>query len=285
MKREVNIKMARKNTQITMTNILTPYERNSIMTVHKEKKMFEELCPTNRKLASDFLLYISINNYTYGTCMAMKATMFKFLFWNLEHNGNNTFYSLNRADFRRFFEYLIETNVKYDRIRIIKSHLNSLSEFCEHILGHKQYIWTNKVIENKWYRYKNIVKEVELPENPDDKSLPSNVHTFKEEDIERLKWYLKETRDYQSYTILYFAHLGLDILNLTIEEVERDGDDICKRWLRFLERYGIPYKQAILIQSDRNAWRPATKADLLKYEELFTAFLNKKFIICNDYRL
>lgn len=277
--------MARKNTLITMTNILTPYERNSIMTIHKEKKMFEKLCPTNRKLASDFLLYISINNYTYGTCMAMKATTLKFLFWNLEKNGNNTFYSLNRADFKRYFEYLIGIGMGIDRIKIIKSHLNTLSEFCEHILGHKQYIWTNKVVDNKWYRYTNIVKEVDLPQDMEGKILQSNVHTFKDEDIERLKWYLRETKDYEAYTVLYFAHLGIDILDLTIDEVEEQGDDICKRWLRFLERYGIPYKQAILVQFERDAWRPATRKDILKYEEFFTAFLNKKFIICNDYRL
>ena len=87
------------------------------------------------------------------------------------------------------------------------------------------------------------------------------------------------------FVVLYFAHLGEDILNLTVDEVMEQGDAICKRWVRFLERYGIPFKNAIVIQFDYNTWRPATKEDLNHYEQYFSQFLKRKFIICNDYRL
>ena len=45
--------------RMTIDTVLTPFERNSVMTIHKEKDVYEQLCPTNSKLARDFLLYIS----------------------------------------------------------------------------------------------------------------------------------------------------------------------------------------------------------------------------------
>ena len=272
--------------RMTIDTVLTPFERNSVMTIHKEKDVYEQLCPTNSKLARDFLLYISINNYTYQSCTAMKASLFKFLKWNLLNNNDCSFYSLKCSHFTRFFKYAYnEEKLSYDRVRIIKSHLSTLSDFCEHILGHEEYVYTNKVIYNKWFNYTNIVKNVPLPmENDTTKTVPSNIDTFPKEDIDRLKWYLAETKDYESYVILYFARMGVEILSLTINDIMEQGDEVCKRWVRYLERYGLPFKEAIVIQFERDAWRVATQEDLYKYENFFSAFLGRRFAICNDYR-
>lgn len=272
--------------RMTIDTVLTPFERNSVMTIHREKDVYEQLCPTNSKLTRDFLLYISINNYTYQSCTAMKASLFKFLKWNLIFNEDCSFYSLKRSHFTKFFSYLhTEENLSYDRIRIIKSHLSTLSDFCEHILGHEEYIFTNKVVHNKWFYFTNIVKYVPLPfEGEPKKAIPSNINDFDEQDINRLKWYLIETKDYESYVVLYFAHLGVDILDLTIDDVIEQGDENCKKWVRYLERYGLPFKQVILVQFERNAWRVATQEDLCRYEGFFSSFLGKKFVVCNDYR-
>ena len=271
---------------IKTTDRLTAYERDSIMTIHKDKEVFNKLCPTNRRLIYDFLLYISIASYTYQTCTTLKASAMKFFVWNYEYNKDTSFYSVKKSHFTNFFAYLAtEEELGYERIYIIKSHLSTLSDFCEHILGHEEYIFTNKVVHNKWFYFTNIVKYVPLPfEGEPKKAIPSNIDEFDEQDINRLKWYLIETKDYESYVVLYFAHLGVDILDLTIDDVIEQGDENCKKWVRYLERYGLPFKQVILVQFERNAWRVATQEDLCRYEGFFSSFLGKKFVVCNDYR-
>ena len=271
---------------IKTTDRLTAYERDSIMTIHKDKEVFNKLCPTNRRLIYDFLLYISIASYTYQTCTTLKASAMKFFVWNYEYNKDTSFYSVKKSHFTNFFAYLAtEEKLCYERIYIIKSHLSTLSDFCEHILGHEEYIFTNKVVHNKWFYFTNIVKYVPLPfEGEPKKAIPSNIDEFDEQDINRLKWYLIETKDYESYVVLYFAHLGVDILDLTIDDVIEQGDENCKKWVRYLERYGLPFKQVILVQFERNAWRVATQEDLCRYEGFFSSFLGKKFVVCNDYR-
>ena len=273
---------------IKTTDRLTAYERDSIMTIHKDKEIFNKLCPTNRRLIYDFLLYISIASYTYQTCTTLKASAMKFFIWNYEYNKDTSFYSVKKSHFTNFFAYLAtEEKLGYERIYIIKSHLSTLSDFCENIIGHKEYIWNHKVVHNKWYNFTNVVKDAVIPVavKGEPKVLPSNINDIDTRELEKLRWYLKETKDYEAYVVLYFAHLGEDILNLTVDEVMEQGDAICKRWVRFLERYGIPFKNAIVIQFDYNTWRPATKEDLNHYEQYFSQFLKRKFIICNDYRL
>lgn len=273
-------------TRVVMTTILTPYERNSIMTINKHKDGWEEICPSNQKLVKDFLLYITISQYTYQTCVTMKTSLINFLIWNARENKNYTFYCITKNMFKR---YLVDTvigelGLSYDRARIIKSHLNCVSEYCEHILGTTKFNHVYGRGRNKWYNFKNVVKFVEIPTDVD-KTIQPNKHTFNQEDLGRLDWYLKETRNYQAYVIFEFANMGADILNLTIEDIMERGSTTSKKWVRYLERYGLPFNEAIVVEEERNVWRPATKEDLLKFEEMFTAFLNKKFIICNDYRL
>lgn len=258
--------------------ILTAQERNSVMTIHKEKTDFKRLSPTNQRLAGQFLLYISINNYTYHSCLAMKSTMFKFFYWNLHNNENETFYGMKKIHFRRFFMAMFAEGFTYDRVRIMKSHLSTLSDFCEHILGHEKF--TYKLNENKWYKFKNIVIDVDLPQTQE-KIVECNKHTFKQEDLDRLDWYLRETKNWQGLVVLHFANLGIDILDLTVDTVLNYGDKYCTKWVRYLERYGLPFKNAIVVQHERNVWKPATKEDIKKFEEFFTAFLGRNFIICN----
>ena len=269
---------------------LTNFERDSINKIHKDKEVFEKLNPTNRRLIYDFLLYISMGNYSYQTCTMLKASAMKFFIWNFRYNEDTTFYSLKKSHFSKFFDYLItEEKLVYERIYVIKSNLSTLSDFCEHIIGHREYMWRNKVIYNKWYNFVNIVKDVPVPTpdpvKGDTKVVPSNVNEIDIDELEKLYWYLRETKDYEAYVILYFSYMGVDILKLTIDDIVEQGDEVCKRWVRYLERYGLPFKNAIVIQFDYDAWRPATKEDLHMYEQYFSQFLKRKFIICNEYRL
>ena len=54
-------------------------------------------------------------------------------------------------------------NMTYDRVIIIKSHLSTLSEFCEHCLGMRKFNRNrnNQPKGNKWFKYKNIVQYVD----------------------------------------------------------------------------------------------------------------------------
>ena len=73
--------------------------------------------------------------------------------------------------------------------------MSTLSDFCEHILGHDEYIFTNKVVHNKWFYFTNIVKYVPLPfEGEPKKAIPSNIDDFDEQDINRLKLVLVEKK-------------------------------------------------------------------------------------------
>lgn len=263
-----------------MNTILTAYERDSITRVHKNKEDYAKICPLNQRLFTDFLLFISINNYTYKSCMALKSSVYSFLIWNLENNGNTPFTSIKKIHFSRYFTYCSnDLGYSYDRVRIIKSHLCTLSDFAEHILGCQEFMPNSRGDKNRWYKFKNIVKDVEHGAEQT-KLEPCNKHTFSKDDLDRLEWFLDATNNYEGIVVLHFCALGIDLLDLKRSTVETYNHRLCNKWLKFLDRYNIPFDNAFIIQCDRQVWRVATKEDIEKYEEMFTAFLGRKFVIC-----
>lgn len=262
-----------------MNTVLTAYERDSITRIHKNKEEYAKICPTNQRLFTDFLLFISINNYTYKTCMAMKASVYAFMLWNTTYNDNTTFYGMKKIHFSRYFTYCREDlGYSYDRIRIIKSHLSTMSDFAEHILGHQEFVPNRRGDRNKWYRFKNIVKDVD--HGATQESQPCNKSTFSQDDLSRLEWFLDATNNYEGIVVLHFCELGIDLLELKRSTVATYNHKLCNKWLKFLDRYNLPFDNAFIVQSDRQVWRLGTKEDIEKYEEMFTAFLGRKFTIC-----
>ena len=267
------------------TKEMTIFEKRTVTNITRNIEMYERLCPTNQKLIADFLQYLTMNNYSYTTCLAMKSSIIKFFQWNLDYNKDTTFYALCKIHFTRFFEYcMFVDNMTYDRAVIIKSHLSTLSEFCEHCLGMRKFKRNrnNQPKGNKWFKYKNIVQYVEVPMKPK-KTTSSNIDTIAEKDIERLKWYIIETKQWDVYVVLYYAHMGIGILDLTVDDIMETGDVYCKKWVRYLDKYGLPFKNAMVFQEEYNVWRPMTHEDILPYEEFFSYFIGKKVVICNEY--
>ena len=52
--------MSVENKRFRTTKCLSAYERDSVTRIHKNKLEWEKICPTNQRLFSDFLLYVSI---------------------------------------------------------------------------------------------------------------------------------------------------------------------------------------------------------------------------------
>ena len=73
------------------TSIMTAFERDSLMRVHKNKEDYKNICQSNQILFTDFLLYLSISDYTYGSATAMKSSVYLFLVLKSENNNNVTF--------------------------------------------------------------------------------------------------------------------------------------------------------------------------------------------------
>ena len=146
--------------------------------------MYDRLCPSNQKLFADFLQYLTMNNYSYTTCLAMKSSIVRFLQWNLDYNNDTTFYAL----------CMFIDGLSYDRVTIIKSHLSTLSEFCEHALGMRKFNRNrnNQPKGNKWFKYKNIVQYVDVPMKPK-KTTKSYIDTIAQKDPETLAWYFAES--------------------------------------------------------------------------------------------
>ena len=259
---------------------LSIYERESVTKIVHYKEEVEQYCPTNLLLYQDFLVYISMGNYVYNTCLTMKASVRIFLTWNLKFNNNTTFYSLKKIHFSRFFDYCLnDCGYTFNRVNIIKSNLSILSDFAENVLGLYEFMPNARGDGNKWYRFTNIVKYVELKDTRD-VIRPCNVEEFTEFELERLEWFLNETSNYEAIVVLKFCERGLGLLDLTLDEVKALNDKMCNKWVRFIENYHLPFNNAIVIQSDRKVWRTATKYDLKKYEDLFSTILGRKFIIC-----
>lgn len=263
------------------TSIMTAFERDSLMRVHKNKEDYKNICQSNQVLFTDFLLYLSISDYTYGSATAMKSSVYLFLVWNSENNNNVTFFSLKKIHFHRFFRHLIEEKgYSYDRVRIIKSHLSTLSDFAECVLGLHEIIPTAKGdYHNKWFRFKNIVKDVDLGEAPY-KVRVCNKHTFAKEDLERLEWFLNETKNYEAIVVLHFCVLGLDLLDLKRQTLETYDNKLCNKWLRVLDKFNLPFDNVFVVRCEGRIWRLGTKEDIERYEDLFSTFLGRKFIIC-----
>ena len=78
--------------------------------------------------------------------------------------------------------------------------------------------------------------------------------------------------------------MGLDILDLTIDNIMETGDEYCKKWVRYLDKYGLPFNNAMVFQEEHNVWRPMTHEDILPYEEFFSYFIGKKVVICGIQR-
>ena len=102
-------------------------------------------------------------------------------------------------------------------------------------------------------------------------------------DIVRLRWYIIESKQWDAYVVFYYAKMGLDILDLTIDNIMETGDEYCKKWVRYLDKYGLPFNNAMVFQEEHNVWRPMTHEDILPYEEFFSFFFGKKVVICNEY--
>ena len=82
---------------------MTIFEKRTVMSITKNIEMYDRLCPSNQKLFADFLQYLTMNNYSYTTCLAMKSSIVRFLQWNLDYNNDTTFYALCKIHFTRFF--------------------------------------------------------------------------------------------------------------------------------------------------------------------------------------
>ena len=62
-------------------------------------------------------------------------------------------------------------------------------------------------------------------------------------------------------------------INLTIDNIMETGDEYCKKWVRYLDKYGLPFNNAMVFQEEHNVWRPMTHEDILPYEEFFSYFI------------
>ena len=85
------------------TKEMTIFEKRTVTNITRNIEMYERLCPTNQKLIADFLQYLTMNNYSYTTCLAMESSMIKFFQWNLDYNKDTTFYALCKIHFTSLF--------------------------------------------------------------------------------------------------------------------------------------------------------------------------------------
>ena len=87
-------------------------------------------------------------------------------------------------------------------------------------------------------------------------------------------------KNYEAIVVLHFCVLGLDLLDLKRQTLETYDNKLCNKWLRVLDKFNLPFDNVFVVRCEGRIWRLGTKEDIERYEDLFSTFLGRKFIIC-----
>ena len=151
------------------------------------KELLDKINPKNKRLMSDFLIYLKSIQRSINTVETYTNDLEIFFVWCLQNADNKFFVDINKRDIISYQNYLIYINNNSPaRVRRLKSTLSSLSNYIENIL------------DDEFSDFRNIVKKVENPVNQ-----PTREKTvFEMEDLQPLLDHLVERKQFLKACVL-----------------------------------------------------------------------------------
>lgn len=117
-------------------------------------ELLEKVNLENKKLLTDFLMYLSSIQRSPTTISSYKSDIEIFWVWNLLNNNNKFFIDITKRDIIAYQNYLINENKNSPaRVRRMKSALSSMSNYVE------------SVLDEEYSDFKPIVRKIESPIN------------------------------------------------------------------------------------------------------------------------
>lgn len=256
----------------------------------------------NRLIVEEYLINLGATGKSQKTIKVYTHNLKLFFQWVLEQRDNKEFYKLKKRDYSAWLNYLVNTqNLSSARVRVLRSTVSSLSNFCENVLAEDDDF-------EEYEGYRNNILKIAAP-------ALNNVRkkTFMtKEQIEKLIELLVEKEEYQKalYVILSFTTGArkAEIAQLKVSDFETVHDNKgklyykthpirCKgkgqegnkreftimkdeiysflnAWLKQRKMNGVPKEQdALFVLNSKNGWYPVKPTTFNSWCDMFTDLL------------
>ena len=158
---------------------------------------WEHVNPHNKEIVKFFMENLGASGRSKKTIEKYTHNLKLFFQWVLIERNNKPFYEIKKRDYSGWFNYLVnKQNLSPARVRVLRSTVSSLSNFCENILAEDDDF-------EEYEGFRNIVLKIEAPSLEN-----TRVRTFlTKEQIDLLLETLLEKGDYQKalYVVLSFV--------------------------------------------------------------------------------
>ena len=254
-------------------------ERRRALEEFRDLEFLHSINPRNKNLLISYMNFLAYTDMTLTSCSNIKNNLKLFLTWNRDYNSNMFFKQIKKSHGEAFFKWAINNNYTTQRLKIIKSDLGHFGEYIEYVLGSEEFQYSG--IKNQWYGYKSdFWFKIDIPE-PDTIRRPNRTD-FENERIGVLRAYLTKKKDFMGVIILEYAHLGIDLLNLKVDDEEFNRQtNYAQNYLRWRDREGIELPDVFVMRNNKTGeYMPMDINKLRKYARMFSVFLGKELIIC-----
>lgn len=171
-------------------------KRQTSYHTYDAESAWQKVCNHNKVLVEEYLINLGATGKSQKTIKVYTHNLKLFFQWVLEQRQNKEFHTLKKRDYSAWLNYLVNTqNLSSARVRVLRSTVSSLSNFCEDVLSEDDEF-------PEYEDYRNNILKIAAP-------ALTNVRkkTFLTmEQIEKLLELLIEKEDYQKalYVMLSF---------------------------------------------------------------------------------
>lgn len=256
-------------------------ERRRALEEFRDLEFLHSINPRNKNILISYMNFLAHTDITLSSCSNIKNNLKLFLTWNRDNNNNMFFKQIKKYQAEKFFIWLRESGYSYQRAKILRTDLGNFGEYIEYVLGSEEYQYSG--IKNQWYGYKSdFWYAIEIQQYNENEIRKPNITDFENERIGVLRAYLTKKKDFMGVIILEYAHLGIELLTMKIEDDEFNKQtNYAQNYLRWRDREGIELPDVFVMRNNKNGeYMPMDISKLRAYAKMFSVFLGKEFIIC-----
>lgn len=257
-------------------------ERRRALEEFRDVEFIQSINPRNKNILLSYMNFLSYTDITLASCSNIKGNLKLFLTWNRDFNNDMFFKNIKKSHAENFFKWAKESGYTFQRAKIIKTDLGHFGEYIEYVFASEEY--QHNGVKNQWYGYSSSFwysVDIQQTENNGLIKRPNRTD-FENERIGVLRAYLTTKKDFMGVIVLEYAHLGLELLNLKIDDEEFNKQtSYAKNYLRWREREGIEFPDVFVMRNNKTGeYMPMDIEKLRKYAKMFSVFLGKEFVIC-----
>lgn len=259
-------------------------ERLRALTEFRDLQFIHGINPMNKNILLDYLKFIAFTDITLKTGSNIKGNLKMFFTWNKEYNGDRNFKQITQKQATEFFKWMTANGYTWIRANVVKTDICDFADYLQYVVGRERY--RHDGTSNRWYSYNAQFWKKIIVEQEDDPHVikKTNCLDFDRERLDILGAYLARKKDYMGVIILQYAHLGIDILQLKIDDEDFNRQtSYAQSFLKWRDRESVPVELTdvcIMRNHKTGEIMPMDIEGLRSYAKYFSVFLGKEFIIC-----